>query len=99
MTKMIGKLVKILTEKEKKTFWILVVLDLIISVADIVFLAALLLIISSFSGNTAPVHKLSFLLPWLNGWSPLFLVAVFFLLFSLKNLSSYLLYRAECRFI
>lgn len=77
--------------------WLLVC-DIAISIADIIFLALLLVIIQSYTG-TGPVKK-----PVFPGWSLpgqhlLLSVIIFFLLFSCKNLAGFLVYRAQCTFL
>jgi ABC-type multidrug transport system fused ATPase/permease subunit len=94
---MIRKIAQILTREEKRRVGMLTALDIIVSIADILFLALLLLILNNYTDKAAPVRRLSFLLPWLNGQHAVLVIALFFLLFSLKNGVGYLIYRAQCR--
>jgi ABC-type multidrug transport system fused ATPase/permease subunit len=76
--------------------FLLMILDIFINVADIAFLALLLAIIHSMTGP--PASKGFFSLPArLTGTNPLLLIISFFLLFSIKNLVGFLIYRAQCR--
>ena len=95
---MLRKIISILTPTEKRKMGILMLLDIFISVADILFLACLLFLIQFYTGS-APSKKLSFLPTALTGRDPLLLIGVFFLLFSLKNLAGFLVYRAQWRYI
>jgi len=87
----------ILTSKERRKFGMLVIQDILISLADVVFLAFLLFIIQFYSqpGST----KFSFLPHWLSDRNSLMLIIVFFFLFSIKNLLSFLIYRSQYRFL
>jgi len=76
----------------------LMLLDIVISVADILFLACLLFIIQFYTG-AVPAKKIAFLPAGLTSHDPLLLIGVFFLLFSMKNLAGFLVYRAQCRYI
>jgi len=68
----------VLTREERRKMGLLLLLDLVISIADIAFLAMLLLIVQ-------------------RTYSVLIVVA-FFLLFSIKNLAGFAVFRAQCRF-
>jgi ABC-type multidrug transport system fused ATPase/permease subunit len=88
----------VLTEKEKRRFYFLVVPDTIISILDISSLALLLFIIQFY---TKPVQtgNISYLPSWLLDRNSLLLIAIFFLLFSFKNLAGFLVFRAQYQFI
>jgi ABC-type bacteriocin/lantibiotic exporter with double-glycine peptidase domain len=73
---------------------ILILSDLFIGILDITFLALMLLMISFYTKNNTP----SFLLQFFSGKSPLWPIAVFFVLFTLKNLLGYLLSAAQSSF-
>jgi len=87
----------ILDLRERKTFLILIILDLLISLADIVFLALLLFIIQFYTQPTSV--KFSFLPSWLLDRNSLLLIVSFFMLFSLKNLVGFIIYRSQCKFL
>jgi ABC-type bacteriocin/lantibiotic exporter with double-glycine peptidase domain len=77
---------------------ILVVLDLLISLADIASLAWLLLIIRIYTQPaTSPV--IAFLPYWLQDRHSLLPITLFLVLFSSKNAMGFLVYRSQCRFI
>ena len=88
----------VLTEKEKQRFYFLVVLDVVISILDISSLALLLFIIK-FYASPLPATNISYLPSWLLDRNSLWLIAIFFLLFSLKNLAGFLVFRAQYHFI
>ena len=70
--------------------------NLVISVLDIGFLACLLFIAQLYSGSLS--RKVSFLPSWLVDRTSLWPIGFFFLLFAAKNLLSFLVYKAQCRF-
>ncbi len=74
-------------------------LDIVISIADIAFLALLLFIVRVYTDPHAGVGRLSVLVDWFAGPKALLSVAVFFLLFSAKNVLGFLVFRAQCRFL
>lgn len=76
---------------------LLVVLDLLISLADIASLAWLLLIIKIYTQPEA--SAIPFLPHWLQDRQSLLPITFFLLLFSAKNLAGFLVYRHQCRFI
>ena len=98
MKELLRKIGSVLTREEKRKLGWLTLVDIIISVADIAFLALLLFIIHLYTG---PVRANSLSLPLirLNELSPLLLIVGFFLLFSAKNLAGFLNYRAQCRYL
>ncbi len=97
MKQIVQNSVAILTNRERKRFLALIILDILISIVDIAFLALLLLIIQFY---TQPVsNKFSFLPSWLLDRNSLLLIILFLLLFSLKNLAGFIIYRAQCRFL
>jgi ABC-type multidrug transport system fused ATPase/permease subunit len=88
----------ILTPKERRRLGMLIILDICISIADILFLALLLFIIHFYTEPAGSV-KTPFLLSWLSGYNSVLPILVFFLLFSAKNLAGFLSYRAQCRYL
>ncbi len=77
----------------------LILLDIIINVADIAFLALLLFLARLF---TEPGVRMvgRFTMPaWLTGANPLAPIIVFFLIYGMKNYIGFLIYRAQCRFL
>jgi len=97
MIQLMKKISIVLTSEEKRKLGALTLLDLVISIADIAFLALLLLIVQVYTGSGPEAGRFSF---WLHGWaekSPVMVIVVFFLLFSIKNLLGFLVFRAQCR--
>jgi ABC-type bacteriocin/lantibiotic exporter with double-glycine peptidase domain len=87
----------ILHQQERQRLGVLAILDILISVMDIVFLALLVFIIHFYT--QAGAGAASFLPGWLRNDHSLLLITLFLLLFSTKNLFGFLVYRALCRFI
>jgi ABC-type multidrug transport system fused ATPase/permease subunit len=85
MKRLPAQILRILTRDEKRTSGWLLLSDLVVSIADIAFLALLLVIIQKYTGAAME--------------GKLYMIIVFFLLFSLKNLAGFLVYRAQCRFL
>jgi ABC-type multidrug transport system fused ATPase/permease subunit len=88
----------VLDKKEKKRFGILIMLDIIVSMVDIISLALLLWIIQ-FYIQPGQTNSLSFLPAWLANPNSVLFIAVFVLLFGLKNWAAFLIARANYRFI
>ncbi|MEP6950887.1 MAG: ABC transporter ATP-binding protein [Ginsengibacter sp.] len=98
MKKIAKNIFRILDPAEKKKFAGLIVLDIIISVLDISFLALLLFVIHFY---TEPRHSISlsyFPLILLDKY-PLLLIVTFLILFSVKNLFGFLVFRMQLRFV
>lgn len=87
-----------LTTKEKQRFIKLVLLDVIVSVLDISFIVLLLFIIQFYSA-TGHAGKYSGWYIHLFGNAPLLPVFIFFLLFSVKNIFAFMVFRGQYRFI
>ena len=87
----------VLTAKEKKKFGFLILLDIFISIIDIISLAILLWIIQFYiqPGTSKNIPILS---QWLISRDSVWLIAVFFMLFGLKNMAGYLIAKAHYRF-
>jgi ABC-type multidrug transport system fused ATPase/permease subunit len=98
LKKIVKNIFKILDPAEKKKFAALILLDVIISVLDISFLAALLFVIHFY---TEPRHSISltyFPLTLLDKY-PLLLIVAFFILFSVKNFFGFLVFRMQLKFV
>ncbi len=87
----------ILDKKEKKHFVLLLLLGIVISIADILALIALLWIIQFYvqPGDPAGLH---FLPGWLADKNSVLLIALFVILFSIKNIAGYLIAKANYTF-
>jgi ABC-type multidrug transport system fused ATPase/permease subunit len=96
--KILKNILEILNKKEKKQFFGLMLLDIIVSIFDILFLAFLLLLIQ-FYIQPGSAGKLSFLPIWLTNRKSVWLIAVFLLLFSIKNLCGFIIARSNFGFI
>lgn len=98
MRKILKNILEILDKKEKKKFFSLMLLDIIVSIFDILFLAFLLLLIR-FYVQPGSAAKFSFLPFWITNRNSAWLIAVFLLLFSIKNLCGFLITRSNFSFI
>jgi ABC-type multidrug transport system fused ATPase/permease subunit len=97
LKRIITNTISILQPAERRQLAIQVALDIVISILDILFLALLLFIIHFY---TQPAGETVAYLPaWLTHNHSLWLITIFFLLFSLKNIAGFLVYRAQCRFV
>lgn len=87
----------VLDQKERKQFFILLLLDIIVTIFDILFLAGLLWIIQFY---IQPDHagKLSFLPGWLVRSDSVSFIAAFVFFFSLKNWGGFIISRAHFSF-
>jgi ABC-type multidrug transport system fused ATPase/permease subunit len=87
----------ILDKKEKKQFVVLVLLSIVISIADILALVVLLWIIQFYvqPGNT---NDLFFLPGWLANKNSVLLIALFLLIFSIKNIAGYFIAKTQYSF-
>lgn len=97
MKKILENIWRILDKDEKAYFSILVVLDIIISIVDIIALASLLWIIR-FYIQPGIYPGLASLPAWLASRESVWLIAIFFVLFGLKNLAAFYLEKAHYRF-
>ena len=95
---MLKNILAVLDKKEKKHFFVLLLLDIMVSLFDILFLAVLLWIIQ-FYILPGQQNKISFLPAWLVNNNSILFIAVFVLLFGLKNWSGYLISHAHFKFI
>jgi ABC-type multidrug transport system fused ATPase/permease subunit len=87
----------ILTQKEKRQFSILMILDIIISVADILFIIALLWIIQFYIQPEEKTSRIS-LPSWLADKNSISLIAIFFFLFGVKNIAAFFITRMQNKF-
>ena len=85
-----------LHKKEKQQFSILLLLDIVISIFDILALALLLWIIQIYIEPTKS-STLAVLPRWLAN-NPVLFIAIFFFLFGIKNMFGYFIARAHYRF-
>ncbi|MGN6295743.1 MAG: ATP-binding cassette domain-containing protein [Ginsengibacter sp.] len=97
MKKTITNIFSLLTGKEKSKVIQLIFLNILVSILDIGFLAMLLLVIQFY---TNPASSTSTYLSFnIFKNSPLLLVALFFILFSIKNYFAFRVIRMQLKFI
>lgn len=97
MKKVLKNTWSVLNQKEKKYFGFLISLDILFSILDILFLAALLWIIQFY---IQPENRdRSFLPAWLTEKNSVGLIAIFFILFGLKNIAAFMVSRAQFKFM
>ena len=87
----------VLTPSEKRQFWIQVLLNILISIADIGTLAFLLFVINFYINNPDNT-TIVFLPEWMLEPGSVTLIAVFFILFSIKNFLGILISNAQYKF-
>jgi ABC-type bacteriocin/lantibiotic exporter with double-glycine peptidase domain len=88
---------KILTGKERKNFTALIVVDIIINLLDICFLALLVWIVRIY---VAPASEKNFIFSIeVSESNSLWLITLFFFLFAAKNLAAYFVSRRQFRFL
>jgi ABC-type multidrug transport system fused ATPase/permease subunit len=88
----------VLDKKERKRFTLLIILDIIISIVDILSLALLLWIIQ-FYIQPDQSKRLLFLPHWLSDRNSIIFIALFFFLFGIKNMAAFFIARAHYKFI
>lgn len=98
MASTIKDIQRVLDSKERKQFTTLLFFDVIINILDILFLAGLLWIIQRY---IQPEHTayVPFLPGWVTKGDSVLFIAVFVLLFSIKNILGYLVSKAQAHFI
>ena len=87
----------ILNRQERRRFGVLMLADSLVSVIDIVSLAFLLLIIQ-FYVQPEKSFPFSFLPEWMLNRDSVSLVALFFMVFAIKNLVAFFIAKAQHRF-
>jgi len=88
----------VLNRSEKGKFRTGILLTFLIAIVDILSLAVLVFIVSYYTQRTDNGF-FSLLTSWLKGHNSVWLIAAFFALFSIKNLSAFLVFRFQYRFI
>lgn len=98
MKQIIRNILTILTKGEKQKLFSLAIADVLISILDITFLAALLFVVnfySTSSSNTTP-HVFHFPVFIKN---PILPIVIFFILFGIKNLFGFIVFKAQYNFV
>jgi ABC-type multidrug transport system fused ATPase/permease subunit len=98
LKKVVKDIFKILNPREKQKLLQLAVADIFISVLDIVFLFGLLYVVNFY---TQPAHGISakFISLTLFNEHPLLLIALFFLLFTIKNIFGFIVSKWQYNFV
>lgn len=97
MNNTLQNILGVLDKKEKKHFFILLLLDIIVNIFDILFLAGLLWIIRFYIQPEQDSFG-SFLPAWLTNRDSVLFIALFVLLFSIKNGAAFIISRAHFTF-
>ena len=97
MKEKLNYILLILTPSERRTFWLQVILNIFISIADVAALALLLLVINFYISNS--IDRLDFLPAWMLDPGSVILIAFFFILFGIKNLLGIFISSAQFKFI
>jgi ABC-type multidrug transport system fused ATPase/permease subunit len=98
LKKVITNIFTILTRKEKKQFIKLVMLDVLVSLLDISFLAMLLYLVHFYTARQPVAVKNIFLFAFLDK-HPLVPIIIFFVLFSIKNMFGFNVFRNQFRYV
>ena len=98
MTHTIQNIGRVLNPKEKKQFYTLLLGDVLVNVLDILFLAGLLWVIQYYI-QPAQTYRPAFLPPWLANRDSVLLIALFVLLFGVKNFLGYWISKRQARFV
>lgn len=98
MKRLIKNILTILNGQEKSKFTRLVLLDIFVSVLDITFLASLVFVIGFYTQTVSTSSLPSGIAATLEQY-PILLISVFLVLFGLKNLAGFFLFRSQFRFV
>lgn len=98
MKKTIKNILSILIHKERSQLTRLIIMDVVISLLDIIFLAALIYVIHFYTVNNHAAAFNFFPFTFFSKY-PLSLIIVFFILFAAKNGLGYLVFKMQYRFV
>ena len=98
MKEKLKHILHILTPTERKQFWVQIVLNILISIADIGALVFLLLIINFYINNGSN-PGIDLLPAWMADRESAALIAMFFIFFSIKNFLGILISNWQFKFI
>ncbi|HEY6082585.1 MAG TPA: ABC transporter ATP-binding protein [Chitinophagaceae bacterium] len=98
MNRIIKNTLALLSGKERRTLFLFITANVIISIIDIASLAVLVLLISGYTQGVSP-GRLSFISAWLVHGNYLPLIFCFLIFFILKNMTAYLIGQAQYRFV
>lgn len=98
MKKTVKDIFSILIHKERSQAIKLIIMDVAVSLLDILFLAALIYVIHFYTVNNHTVTYSVFPFTFFSK-HPLSLIIVFFILFTFKNLFGYLVFKMQYKFV
>jgi ABC-type multidrug transport system fused ATPase/permease subunit len=98
LKKIVTDIFTILTRKEKNRFIKLVVMDVLVSLLDISFLAILLYLVHFYTAQSQVIAKNVFLFTFLDK-HPAVPIIIFFVLFSIKNMFGFSVFRNQFRYV
>jgi ABC-type multidrug transport system fused ATPase/permease subunit len=97
LNKKLRHILGVLTPTERRQFWLQIIGNVFISIADIAALVFLLLVVD-FYINDQSSSRLNFLPGWMLDKGSIALIAVFFIFFSVKNIAGILISNAQFSF-
>ena len=97
MNKKLRHILGVLTPTERRQFWLQIIFNVFISIADIAALVFLLLVVD-FYINDQPSSRLDFLPGWMLDKGSIALIAVFLIFFTVKNLAGILISNTQFKF-
>ena len=98
MKKTIKNILQILNTAEKKKLFSLAIADIFISILDIIFLIALLFVINFYTSADHSIFPSILPIEVLNK-NPLLLIFIFFILFGIKNMLGFFIFKAQYDFV
>jgi ABC-type multidrug transport system fused ATPase/permease subunit len=98
LKKILYNILTILNHHERQKLFRLAILDIFISLLDIFFLVALLFVIHFYTQPTLSRFSANVNFKLLNE-HPLLLIIIFFLLFSIKNLFGFIIFKMQYNFV
>lgn len=97
MKQLLQNILTVLTEKERKAFVKGILLDILISFLDILFLVLLLALVSFYTQPDSIKHYTVHFTPF--DKHPLWLIGIFFILFSIKNAFGFWVFRSQFQYV
>jgi len=97
LKQIVKNILAILTPGQKRQFFKLILFDIVMSILDITFLVLLLYVINFYTKTPHSTHS-SFPFNVFDKY-PLLLITLFFILFCIKNLFGFLVFRMQYRYV
>lgn len=97
MRKKLTHILGVLTPGERRKFWVQIILNIFISIADVATLALLLFVINVYISDDNAT-SVDFLPDWMVDKNSIALIATFFIIFTIKNLLGILISNSQYRF-